>query len=229
MSNAGARAAILAIPTIVLRGVQMIQWSIARASTSSSSQCAKRLRTLTIPMLMILGLSACTPGDDLKTLPPIASQDYHLGAGDQIRVITYDEPQLSNTFTVGADGSVAIPLVGNVQASGLTTDQLASAIAASLTSSKMISQPSVSVEVAAYRPISVLGEVNHPGQYPYEPGMTTLDAVALAGGFTYRAVTSYAGDMRSNGYGAGQAVQGRVDPSANLEPGDVITVYERYF
>jgi hypothetical protein len=59
--------------------------------------------------------------------------------------------------------------------------------------------PSVSVEIATYRPISVLGEVNHPGEYPYQPGMTMLTAVALAGGFTYRAITGYASDVRHEG------------------------------
>jgi polysaccharide export outer membrane protein len=229
MSNVSAKTAILAILSIILRGVQMDQSNSSQPSMPLPKQWSKTLRTLTIPIPLLLGLSACSPGGDLKTLPPVADQDYHLGAGDQIRVITYDEPQLTNTFTVGADGSVAIPLVGTVQASGLTTNQLAAAITSSLANSKMISQPSISVEVAAYRPISVLGEVNHPGQYPYEPGMTTLDAVALAGGFTYRAVTAYAEDLRSDGYGEGQALQGRIEPGSNLEPGDVITVYERYF
>lgn len=198
---------------------------IAQAGNSSP----RRLRTLALPASLVLALSACSPGANLAQLPPASAPDYHLGPGDQIRVITYDEPQLTNSFTVGADGTVSIPLVGTIQASGMTANQLASAITSSLSGSKLISQPSVSVEIAAYRPISVLGEVNHPGQYPYEPGMTTLDAVALAGGFTYRAVTGYAGDLRSNGNGADHAVQGRVDPGSTLEPGDVITIYERYF
>jgi polysaccharide biosynthesis/export protein len=207
----------------------MTQWHSATARASLLARCSTRLRALAIPLPLVVVLSACSPGGNLETLPPVTDQDYHLGAGDQIRVITYDEPQLSNTFTVGADGSVSMPLVGSVQAAGLTPNQLASAISTSLSSSKMISRPSVSVEVAVYRPISVLGEVNHPGQYPYEPGMTTLDAVALAGGFTYRAVTDYAGDSRSTGNGTGPAVQGRIEPGSNLEAGDVITIYERYF
>jgi polysaccharide export outer membrane protein len=184
---------------------------------------------LAIPASVLFALAGCAPGGNLAMLPPAADQNYHLGAGDQIRVITYDEPQLTNTFTVAADGSVSIPLVGSLPASGLTTNQLAGAITASLTNSKLLSQPSVSVEIAAYRPISVLGEVNHPGQYPYEPGMTTLDAVALAGGFTYRAVTDYANDQRSKGDGSGQATEGRIEPGSILEPGDVVTIYERYF
>jgi polysaccharide export outer membrane protein len=180
-------------------------------------------------LLVMLALAGCMPGQNLAMLPSSQDESYQLGPGDQIRVITYDETQLSNTFTVGDDGKIAFPLIGNVMASGHTPNQVASEIAASLQNSKLVNQPSVSVEVVQYRPVSVLGEVNHPGQYPYQPGMTTLDAVALAGGFTYRAVTGYASDWRTADQGTADAVKGKVGPGSRLEPGDVITVYERYF
>jgi polysaccharide export outer membrane protein len=179
------------------------------------------------PFLLAIALGGCSPGANLALLPPPADGAYHLGPGDQVRIITYDELQLSNTFTVADDGRIAFPLVGTIQAAGLTPDAFAASIASTLQTGKLVNQPSVSVEVATYRPVSVLGEVNHPGQYPYQPGMTTLDAVALAGGFTYRAVTGYAEDWRSNNSTA--AVQGKVNPGSALEPGDVITVFERYF
>ena len=156
------------------------------------------------------------PGQNLAMLPSPQDGSYHLGPGDQIRVITYDETQLSNTFTVGDDGKIAFPLIGSVVASGRTPNQVASEISASLQNSKLVNQPSVSVEVVQYRPISVLGEVNHPGQYPYQPGMTTLDAVALAGGFTYRAVTGYASDWRTAGHGSADAMKGKVGPGSRL-------------
>jgi len=175
------------------------------------------------------GLAGCVSAADMPPLPAPADQAYHLGPGDQIRIITYDEPQLTNTFTVGDDGNIAVPLIGNVQAAGLTPDQFGAAVSDALSRSKLFNAPSVSVEVAVYRPISVLGEVTHPGQYPYQPGMTTLDAVALAGGFTYRAVTDYASAWRTSGLPPGQSVQGKIGPGTVLEPGDVVTIYERYF
>jgi polysaccharide biosynthesis/export protein len=184
-------------------------------------------RGLILPVM--LALAGCVPGQNLAMLPSPQNSTYHLGPGDQIRVITYDETQLSNTFTVGDNGKIAFPLIGSVEASGHTPNQVASEIAASLQNSQLVNRPSVSVEVVQYRPISVLGEVNHPGQYPYQPGMTTLDAVALAGGFTYRAVTGYASDWRTAGNGSADAVKGKVGPGSRLEPGDVITIYERYF
>jgi polysaccharide export outer membrane protein len=86
--------------------------------------------------------------------------------------------------------------------------------------------PSVAVQVLAYRPIFVLGEVSKPGQYPYQPGMTMLTAVAAAGGFTYRAVEDYAADIRTQD---GKVTEGNVTPEAFLAPGDVIKVYMRRF
>ncbi len=77
-----------------------------------------------------------------------------------------------------------------------------------------------------YRPIFVLGEVNKPGQFPYQPGMTMLAAVALAGGFTYRAIEDYAAVVRTQD---GAALEGRASRQAVLEPGDVVTVFERRF
>src|SRR6516165_12118505 len=152
----------LAHSTTNLAGGCMKNLDLSRAGSASSP----RLRALSVSL--ILALSACSPGANLAELPPVSDPDYHIGPGDQVRVITYDEPQLTNTFTVDADGTVSIPLVGAIHASGLTSSQLASAITSSLSGSKLISQPSVSVEIAAYRTNSVLDEVNHPGQYPYQ-------------------------------------------------------------
>ncbi|NVN11644.1 polysaccharide biosynthesis/export family protein [Nguyenibacter vanlangensis] len=172
-------------------------------------------------------LAGCAPGSSLPPMPPPANVAYRLGAGDQLRVLTYNDLQLTNSFTVGDNGRIAFPLIGSIQASGLTTHELESAITSRLVAEGVLNHPSVSVEVTQYRPIFVLGEVAHPGQYPYMPGMTTLSAVALAGGYTYRAITDYAGAVRSGP--DGQAAEGRVKRNSLLQPGDVITVYERYF
>jgi polysaccharide export outer membrane protein len=191
---------------------------------------SSRLRPVFVTMPLLLMLANCAQQPNaLQMLPNPQVASYHLGAGDQVRVITYDETQLSNDFTVGADGTIAFPLLGTLQASGLTVTQLETRIAAALQQQKLLSEPSVSVQITQYRPISVLGEVNRPGQYPYQPGMTMLDAVALAGGFTYRAVTDAASDWRSSGDPSGQSVQGQITPGSNLAPGDVITIAERYF
>ncbi|MDQ2763265.1 MAG: SLBB domain-containing protein, partial [Pseudomonadota bacterium] len=108
----------------------------------------------------------------------------------------------------------------------LTTEQLDKRISDELKARKLLRDPSVSAEVLAYRPIFVLGEVAKPGQYPYQPGMTMLTAVAVAGGFTYRGVQSYASDIRTTN---GKAIEGNITPLSFVAPGDVIKVYERRF
>ncbi len=173
--------------------------------------------------LMVFG---CAPGADLAPLPSYASGEYRLGGGDQVRIITFGEDQLTGEFRVDDQGNIGLPLLGSVKAAGLTTEQLDSRISDELKARKLLRDPSVSVEVLAYRPIFVLGEVAKPGQYPYQPGMTMLTAVAVAGGFTYRGVQSYASDIRTTN---GKAIEGNITPLSFVAPGDVIKVYERRF
>lgn len=180
-----------------------------------------------LPLLVVLlALSCCAPGGDLPPMPGLTGGDYHLAPGDVVRIITYGEDPLTGEFRVSDKGMVALPLAGGVQAAGRTPHQLEEAIAATLKKRGMLTRPSVSVEVAAYRPIYVLGEVNKPGQYPYQPGMTVVSAAAVAGGFTYRAVQGYASVVRTVD---GDSVEGKVMRDGPVEPGDVITVFERKF
>jgi polysaccharide export outer membrane protein len=171
-------------------------------------------------------LAGCQPGRGLPPLPPPINTVYTLGPGDQVRVITFGEPTLTGTFTVEDSGAVAVPLLDAVPAEGLSTHELADRIADALLAKGLLREPSVSVQVAAFRPIFVLGEVSKPGQYAYQPGMTMLSAVAIAGGFTYRAVDGYASVVRHQ---HGNAVEGQVGRDALLAPGDVVTVFERNF
>lgn len=176
-----------------------------------------------VPPLM---LAACAPGRGLPDLPRPAASGYQLGPGDTVRVITYGEDLLTGDFRVNDQGSVALPLAGLVKAAGKTPAELAAAIALGLKKGDLLRRPSVSVEVSSYRPIYVLGEVNKPGQYPYQPGMTVVTAAAVAGGFTYRAVEDYAAVVRTVG---GEPVEGKAVRQAFIQPGDVITVFERRF
>jgi len=177
--------------------------------------------------LASLTLTRCaTPWANLPPLPPTDVANYHLGPGDQVRVITVGEQQLTGDFRISDNGDIAIPFLGNVHAAGLTPMQLGDRVAAALRQSRLFKNPSVSVEVMAYRPIFVLGEVNKPGEYPYQPGETVIASVAVAGGFTYRAVTDVFSVVRTT---SGAAVEGRATRQTFLQPGDVITVYERRF
>jgi polysaccharide export outer membrane protein len=190
------------------------------------------VRPLLMPLILSLVLGACAPGHHLPALPPAAGQEYQLGPGDAVRIITFGEEPLTGEFRVNDSGSIALPLVGSVHAAGLTTAELESAVAGVLKRANLLRKPSVSAEVIAYRPIFVLGEVNKPGQYPYQPGMTVVTAAAVAGGFTYRAVESYASVVRTIPGGkteAPSAIEGKALRQTLVQPGDVITIFERWF
>ncbi|MGY4484278.1 polysaccharide export outer membrane protein [Bradyrhizobium sp. LM3.2] len=111
---------------------------------------------------------------------------YHLDAGDRLRVVVYGQEGLTNSYAIDAGGSITMPLIGGVPARGRTPAGLAGDIAARLRNG-FIREPSVAVEIEAYRPFFILGEVSAPGQYPYVPNMTVESAVAIAGGFSPRA------------------------------------------
>ena len=177
-------------------------------------------------LLGMLGLAACSGPGSLPPIPQTSDADYRLGPGDQVRIITFGDEQLTGEFRVKDDGDVSLPLIGPVKAAGLTTSQLGTEVTQALISKDLYKNPSVSVEVTAYRPVFVLGEVARPGQYPYQPGMTVQTAVAVSGGFTYRAVED-AFKITRNIHD--KPVQGRAGPETQVRPGDVITVYERSF
>jgi polysaccharide export outer membrane protein len=176
--------------------------------------------------LTLLVAASCRPGSDLPPVPPPSDTAYRLGPGDQVRIITFGEQQLTGDFKVSDSGIIAVPLLGAIKASGLTSRQLSEEIAAELKRRKLFLDPSVVVEITDYRPIFILGEVSKPGQFPYQPGMTVLTAVAVAGGFTYRAVQDRASVLRSID---NRPTEGLATGSTLLQPGDVVTIFERNF
>jgi polysaccharide export outer membrane protein len=158
---------------------------------------------------------------------PVQAEDgpYTLDTGDKLRIVVFGQDALSNTYIVNAEGMISLPLVGNVGARGLTTEQLAGAVASRLKQS-YIREPSVAAEVEVYRPFFVLGEVTYPGQYPFVPNMTVENAIAIAGGFTPRAYKDKVTITRKQ-----QGVPHRVTLPLRypLRPGDTIEVAERWF
>jgi polysaccharide export outer membrane protein len=179
-----------------------------------------------VPVAVCLFLSACEPGSSLPPLQQTVAAPYTLGPGETVRVVVFGQTDLTGEFTVSDRGTISVPLLGNIPASNETADQLAQSISGALADKKILLNPSVSVEVVKYRPVFILGEVVKPGQYPYEPGMTALTLAAIAGGFTYRAQTGYVSILRKSD---GHAVEGRATRGTEVLPGDVVTVFERYF
>jgi polysaccharide export outer membrane protein len=150
---------------------------------------------------------------------------YHLGAGDKLRVVVYGQEGLTNTYAVSAGGSITMPLIGPVLARGRTTAGLAAAISAKLRAG-FIREPSVAVEIEAYRPFFILGEVAAPGQYPYVPNMTAESAVAIAGGFSPRARRDSVTVTHTDASGTSRFV---VSPASPISPGYRVLVGERWF
>jgi polysaccharide export outer membrane protein len=181
-------------------------------------------RLMLVSLFVVAGCGG--PGSNLAPLPAVDQAEYGLGPGDQVRIITFGEDNLTGELRVNDSGSIALPLIGAVHAAGLTSQGLEGAVGAALQRGNLVRNPSVAVEIIAYRPIYVLGEVNKPGQYPYQPGMTVVTAVAVAGGFTYRAVEGYASVVRTSD---GAAMESRATRQDFVRPGDVITVFERRF
>jgi len=150
---------------------------------------------------------------------------YHLDAGDRLRVVVYGQEGLTNTYSISAGGTITMPLIGPVPARGRTPQGLASDIGARLRNG-YIREPSVAVEVEAYRPFFILGEVQAPGQYPYVPNMTAESAVAIAGGFSPRARKDRVTLTHTDASGASRTT---VPPGTPISPGDTVLVGERWF
>jgi polysaccharide export outer membrane protein len=157
--------------------------------------------------------------------PAYAQPAYTLDSGDRLRIVVFGQDGLTNAYVVGASGYIAMPLIGQVMARGLTTDQLSARIADKLKDG-FVREPHVAVEIEAYRPFFILGEVTQPGQYPYVANMTAETAVAIAGGFTPRASRQTV--MLTRNYN-GQQVRVAVPLTYELRPGDTVTVQERWF
>ena len=158
-------------------------------------------------------------------IPVAYDTAYKLDAGDRLRIVIYGQEGLTNTYAIDAGGSITMPLIGAVRARGLTPAGLAAEIAGRLRNG-YIREPSVAVEIEAYRPFFILGEVAAPGQYPYVPNMSVESAVAIAGGFSPRAKRDRVTLTHTD---AGGSIRAVVPLGTAISPGDTVLVGERWF
>src|ERR1700687_4655368 len=150
---------------------------------------------------------------------------YHLDAGDKLRVVVYGQEGLTNIYAIDAGGSITMPLIGSVPARSRTPAGLAAEITGRLRNG-FIRDPSVAVEIESYRPFFILGEVAAPGQYPYVPNMSVESAVAIAGGFSPRALRDRVTLTHTDNSGSMRTV---VPLGTPISPGDTVLVGERWF
>lgn len=156
---------------------------------------------------------------------PFDSAPYRLDSGDRLRITVFGQDNLSRIYGVDGGGFISMPLIGAVATRGATTFELEERIAGKLRT-KYVKDPKVTVEVQAYRPFFILGEVRRPGQFPYVNGMTVQTAVAIAGGYTERARERKVKLTRRVN---GRSITVKVPSSSAVRPGDTIYVLERFF
>jgi polysaccharide export outer membrane protein len=186
----------------------------------------------------LLAVGACSDGDTTPIVADSSSQalslapgrgaataDYRLGPNDRTRIIVYGQPTLTGEFTLDGNGNLSYPLVGNIDARGMTPSELQTTIARRL-DKDWVQNPSVSVEVSTRRPFYVVGEVQKPGSYAYVTDMSVLNAIATAGGSTYRANMH---DFYIKRKHDGRVVRVLANQESLLQPGDTVVVRERYF
>jgi len=171
------------------------------------------------------GPYAAAPYAAYAAAPSTYNPAYTLDSGDKLRIVVFGQDGISNSYTVDAGGNVNLPLIGAVPARGNSTQQLSRTITARLKQG-FVREPSVTVEIEAYRPFFILGEVTNPGQYPYVANMTAETAIAIAGGFGPRASKRSVELTRTL---PGQQMKSEVPLGYQLQPGDTIVVKERWF
>jgi polysaccharide export outer membrane protein len=186
--------------------------------TTNGKKMLSMLRALLVATIALLTTSA-------YAAESVASPGYHLGAGDEISIRVYGEPDMDVKTRLGDQGIINYPLLGELKVAGLSVGELEQLITRGLKGSYLI-DPAVSVDIAEYRPFFVNGDVARPGAIPYQPGVTLRKAIAMAGGFTERANRSGA-DIIS-GAEPGQKPR-KVTMDESIQPGDIITVKPSFF
>jgi polysaccharide export outer membrane protein len=187
----------------------------------------KALRRTFVGMALLAVCAACGSSGTIQSDAALAQatvQDYRLGSGDRLRISVYGEEELTGEFVVSTTGVVSYPLIGDHPAQGKTVAEFTESLRTALT--RYVLRPSMSVEVLNYRPFFILGEVQNPGTYPYSGGLNVMNAVATAGGFSYRADTrrvfiKHADEIAEREYA--------LTSTTSVLPGDTVRIPERRF
>ena len=154
-----------------------------------------------------------------------ADNDYRLSTGDKLRIQVYGEEDLNLETTVSDNGEISYPFLGPLKVAGLTPQELAQLITGKLKGDYLVN-PKVSVDVREYRLFYVNGEVESPGGFPFQPGITVRKAISLAGGFKERAAKDKIFVIRDD---KPNSKPSPVQLDDKIRPGDIITVEESFF
>ena len=155
----------------------------------------------------------------------LSMSQYQLGSGDRIKISVFGQDDLSMEVRLPDVGTINYPFLGEIKLVGLTADEVEKKIYAGLLGDYLVN-PSVSVAIVEYRPFFIDGEVKRPGGYPYQPGLSVNKAAALAGGYTERAARDKITIIREKD---GRTNEFTVTVSDMIQPGDIITINQRFF
>ncbi len=150
---------------------------------------------------------------------------YRLGPGDRIHISVFNQEDLSGEYVLDGTGRFSMPLIGTVVAGGLTASGLESFLVSRLKPDYLVN-PRIAVEISNYRPYYIIGEVKNPKSYNYVQGMTYLTAIAIAGGYTYRAKKGVVYVIQGDDPDREEV---KMDADLKVQPGDIIRVAERLF
>ena len=153
-----------------------------------------------------------------------AEEVYILGAGDKISIKVFGQDDLTIQTLLGNSGKINYPFLGEIAVAGLTVKEVEQFIEHGLKGDYLVS-PNVYVQVVNYRPFYIHGEVKKPGGYPYHPGMTINQAVALAGGLTERADESNISLFKEGD----KSTKQKANLDYKVNAGDTITIDQRFF
>ncbi len=164
-----------------------------------------------------------------ETIEFIAAPDdrYQIMAGDVLSVVVYGEDSLSNKYQVSGEGDIVFPLIGTVKVQSMTANGVAKVLHDQLTQGYLV-DPNITVSIASHRPFYILGEVRAPGSYGYVADINVMNAVALAGGFTYRANRERVKILRADKEDKPSNYEDML-VDAKVNPGDIILIKERFF
>lgn len=190
----------------------------------------RALRRSILGLVLVAVCAACGSSGSTSriaegpTLPTATVEDYRLGPGDRLRISVFGEENLTGEFVVSTNGMVSYPLIGDHPAQGKTVAEFTDSLRTALM--RYVLRPNISVEVMNYRPFFILGEVQDPGTYPYAAGLNVMNAVATAGGFSYRADTrrvfiKHADELAEREYA--------LTSTTPVLPGDTVRIPERRF
>jgi len=190
-----------------------------------------------VALLFVILLGASVAGcDSMSIFGSVSRSGAHpnmaagsagrLQAGEKIKIFVVGEDKISGDYEIDPEGSISVPVAGTLRAAGLTKSELEQRLAQKLRSAQYLRDPMVTVDISAFRPFYVLGEVEKPGEYAYHAGLSVVSAVAVAGGYTYRANKSYVLVQRA---GEHEFTEYSLPLNVQIYPGDVISVPERYF